>query len=400
MIEAFTACTNEIDDVNLAVSEVLAQMDKRKLRRNTVGILICYLDFIETGVVRALCEKLPFDVVGANSIGSAVPGNGGFAALSLLVLTSDDVFFSAALSRPLGEHRREFIEAAYQSALEGLPGRNLGPEGRPSPNCALGLTFIPYLWQFAGDEILSVLNDVSGGVPLFGMMAFDYSTFMRAPRVLFNGESYDDRCAIVLLSGNVHPRFTSVSIPKEKITKSASVVTDSDRNILKGVDGVPVFTYLENLGFAENGNLKWPVPLGLLVDYPDGERTVTLALLAEKTPDGNIVMGASVPVGSTFRIGFVEHGDVLASVPSVTKLIEEERTDVFLFFSCALRNFALGLDNLAEIERVREVLGDSASDGAVPYLFAYTGGEVCPHRTEDGRFLNCYHNMTAIGCAL
>jgi hypothetical protein len=36
----------------------------------------------------------------------------------------------------------------------------------------------------------------------------------------------------------------------------------------------------------------------------------------------------------------------------------------------------------------------------VPFLFAYAGGEICPLYTQNGRLVNRFHNMTAIGCAL
>ena len=73
----------------------------------------------------------------------------------------------------------------------------------------------------------------------------------------------------------------------------------------------------------------------------------------------------------------------------------EKQTRAFFFFSCALRGFALNLDGTAEIARVEEILGSS-----VPYLFAYAGGEICPLYAKNGKTLNRFHNVTAIGCAL
>ena len=48
-----------------AVSEILEQLDvEHTLLAHSLGILHCYSEFCENGIVKAICEKLPFDVVG------------------------------------------------------------------------------------------------------------------------------------------------------------------------------------------------------------------------------------------------------------------------------------------------------------------------------------------------
>ncbi|MDR1649714.1 MAG: hypothetical protein LBR71_05590, partial [Synergistaceae bacterium] len=248
MIEVMTAYTCEIDDAESAVSDILARMDKEKLRKNSLGILTCHEDFLASGVVSALCEKLPFDVAGVSTLASAVPGGGGPEALSLLVLTSDDVFFSAALSRPLvpGDWKAP-IEEVYRSALEGL--------GIRSENCPLGLTFAPFTPWIGGDEFLRVLDETAGGVPFFGSLPAGHSPVDHVTFVVFNGRKYDDRLALVLLSGDVHPRFACSSIAEEKVSMRKGIVTNSDGNLLKEVNGMPVLSYLEKIGLVRNGEL-------------------------------------------------------------------------------------------------------------------------------------------------
>jgi hypothetical protein len=387
MIEAMTAYTGEIDDADCAVSEILAQTGAWKLRKNSLGILMCHEDFIATGAVRALSEKLSFDVVGVSTIASAVPGGGGPNVLSLLVLTSDDVFFSAALSRPLApEDWKVPVEEVYRSALEGL--------GVRSESCPLGLVFAPFALWAGGDEFLRVLDETAGGVPFFGSLPAGHSPVERATFVMFNGGEYDDRLAVVLLSGELRPRFACSSIAEEKISMRKGIVTDSVGNIIKAVNGMPVLSYLEKLGLVSNGELLWTVSIPVSVNYGDGTKPVSLVIV-EQTPEGYVRMGGSVPVNSAFSVGSVDRGSVLASVADVIKLVEEEQTSVFFFFSCALRSLVLDLDQTAEIDRLKELM-----DGSVPYLFACSGGEICPLGAGDGRLVNRFHNITAIGCAL
>jgi hypothetical protein len=172
------------------------------------------------------------------------------------------------------------------------------------------------------------------------------------------------------------------------------IVTNSDGNLLKEVNGMPVLSYLEKIGLVRNGELLWTISIPVSVNYGDGTKPVSL-IMVEQTPEGYVRMGGSVPVNSTISVGSIDRGSILASVADVVKLVEEEQTKVLFFFSCALRSLVLDLDQMAEIERLGELMG-----GSVPYLFACSGGEICPLRAGDGRLVNRFHNITAIGCAL
>ncbi|MDR3233608.1 MAG: hypothetical protein LBT46_08110, partial [Planctomycetaceae bacterium] len=87
----FNAYTNEIDDPDVAAAEITEQLKDKKLLKNSVGIIACYFEFIETGVVEAICKTLPFDVIGCSVMGSAVNAAGSMEQLSLTILTGDDV---------------------------------------------------------------------------------------------------------------------------------------------------------------------------------------------------------------------------------------------------------------------------------------------------------------------
>jgi hypothetical protein len=387
MIKALRAYTSNLEDTDAAVAEILEQLNlEKELLENSIGILTCYSDYVEAGIAKALCDALPFDVMGSTTIDGAVLG-GAPATLSLLVLTSSDVFFSAALSRPLDKNSFEpAIRDVYLDAL-----KNLGRQ------CVVGLTVFPFLRWAGGDEVLRILDSVSGNVPLFGLVSTSYTTNI-GPPVLFKAKTREliccaDRAAILLLAGNVRARFATASIMKEKISKNRAQVTDSERNVVKALDGIPAVSYLEKFGLAEKGQIRWELTIPLVVDRRDGAGTVSLVIL-DQTPEGYLRVGGSVPRGSLVRIGSIDHGDVLKTITSVTDIAGRE-TGAFFFFSCAVRGFALNINGTAEIDKVEEILGRS-----VPYLFAYAGGEICPLSTQDGRLVNRFHNMTAIGCAL
>jgi hypothetical protein len=63
-------------------------------------------------------------------------------------------------------------------------------------------------------------------------------------------------------------------------------------------------------------------------------------------------------------------------------------------YSCAGRNWCLGMQPMAEHEKVKECLGDT------PYHFVYSGGEIFPSRLGDGAVVNHLQNDSLIICIL
>ncbi|MDR1979250.1 MAG: FIST C-terminal domain-containing protein [Synergistaceae bacterium] len=380
MIKTLIAHTTEMDDQELAVAEILEQLEiEKNLRRNSVGIMSCYLEFMENEIVRAICERMPFDVVGVNALGSATSGEGGEMVLSLAVLTSDDVFFSAGVSEPLSRDYEKSLAKLYEETASGLTDKP-----------ALMLAFAPFFCEIAPDCFLDCLDGASGGVPIFGLAASDYSTEFRKPMVLFNGETYDKSFAILLIAGNIKPRFTSSSIPEEKVMQRKAVITKAEGNLLKEINGVPAIQYMESLGFVKDGKFKGLRTIPLVVDYNDGTPSV-LRTIASPTPEGYLILAGAVAENRAFGVGVIDSGHIMETA---TELANEVRDYNFLLIaSCIARNFVLDWDNMAEITRIRSRLG------AAPFLFVYAGGEFCPVKAEDGRLMNRFHNLTLVSCA-
>jgi D-alanine-D-alanine ligase-like ATP-grasp enzyme len=111
MITMFNAFTNEIDDPSVAVKEITEQLKNKKLLKNTIGIIGCHCEYVENGTINSLSKILPFELIGCVVLGSAVNGNSGFEQLSLTVLTSNDITFTAAISKPI-------VPRNFDSSLE------------------------------------------------------------------------------------------------------------------------------------------------------------------------------------------------------------------------------------------------------------------------------------------
>ncbi|MFP3154378.1 FIST C-terminal domain-containing protein [Lachnospiraceae bacterium ZAX-1] len=390
MIKAITAYTNEVDDVEVAVQEILEQLDMdNNLLKNTVGTLICYSEFIDSTVVSSICESLPFEVVGTTTLLNAVPESSGTMLLTLMALTSDDVYFSVGLTEAIESEDDTPLRAGYEAAKAKLPGKPV-----------LILSFAPLLMNVGGDFYVDAVNEISGGVPNFGTISIDHNDDYHEARIIHNGESYVDRYAFVLVSGNVQPRFFIGSISSEKIFQEKGIVTASHSNQLLTVNNIPVVDYLQTLGLNKNedGTITGINSFPFIVDYNDGTTPVVRVMFA-LTPEGYAVCGGNIPVGAILSVGSIDADEIIATTTArLTDALAVGKSDCFLMFSCAGRYFSLGYNPDSEIDKVQSLMQNTG----IPYQFAYSGGELCPVYTKDemGVTTNRNHNDTYVICVL
>jgi hypothetical protein len=101
MVKSLRLITTEVDDIESAVAEITTQLGGKELLRHSVGIVSCFADFINSGVVAALAEKLPFPIAGTTTLAASTNNVRGEVILILTVLTSDDVEFTLQVSGPI-----------------------------------------------------------------------------------------------------------------------------------------------------------------------------------------------------------------------------------------------------------------------------------------------------------
>lgn len=383
MMKTLTASTLEVDEADTAVAEILEKLDlEGNLLKNSVGILTCHADFLETGVVKALCARLPFDVVGTTTLGAATDGATDLVILTLFVLTSDDVQFATSLTEALAERQEEPIKAAYDRAAARLPEK-------PS----LVLAYAPMLNHVGGEQLVRHMNKASGNVPVFGTLSCDHNFDFHESHIIYNGGHYRDSLAMVLLSGNVNPRFFIISTPEGNIREQNAVITESEGNVVKQINGRPVLEYLDSIGLSRENGLEGSKSIPLILDYNDGTPPVARCFYMI-TDEGYAVCGGDMPVDATFALSTMEYDDVIQSAEQVlARLASAGESSGMLMVSCIVRGVTLGMDQLAESKKVQDLLGHS-----VPYQLCYSGGEICPVYDKNGNTTNRFHNFSLAVC--
>lgn len=385
MLEIRTAFITELDDIEAAVLDVVEQITPATLPPNRLGILTCALEFIEEGILKAICDKLPFDVVGCNTTTGAVNGAADINQLSLMVLAADDVHFSVAVSDPFDNDHLPKLRKMCDAARAGLIDE---------PQFAL--TFSPMLFQFDDEKFIALYNEAIRGLPLFGTMACHYDGDYHDTMAIHNGEYYEDRAVIVFVSGNIRAEFAMASLPASRILKQKAVITKADDNILIEVNNMPVLEYMESLGLARDGEIVGMHAIPFILDFGDGREAPESRTVLGLSPEGYVLCGGEMPVGVGLALGAQDAEAVLETMRQVILAVPPDRPpDAMLLFSCHSRSLALGLDNMAEIECMDRALGDK-----VPFILAYSGGEICPVPDGNGGTRNASHSDTLVACTL
>jgi hypothetical protein len=385
MIKVMTAYTTEPYDVDYAVQEILTRLGKDFLA-NSIGLLFCNFEFLESSLARTLCGRLPFNVAGCVSQGFAVKDADETFMLTLMVLSSDDVEFVSGVSASLTAGGEGAVEALYRDLL----GR--GTNRREQP--ALMFAFPPMCTGLTGNAIVCALDRASGGVPVFGSIAVDHVVEMRAPGTIYNGEHYADRLPLVMLRGNIKPRFFARTLPGGVQIMQSAEITEAKGNRLISINNIPARTFMEKIGIGNQGmNIIYAFPL--VVDSHDGSEPRLIAL-SKADSEGALISEQDIPRSGTVTIGAIDEKLVIESARCLVDEIKEMSVlNGLLVFSCLSR--VLTLKNpVEEMTLFRREFADQPA----PFLYAYSGGEICPlYKPGEARPVNGFHQFTIAACA-
>ena len=381
MTKSYSAFTSEIDDIELAVSEIIAQLNPEKnCLKSTAALVTCYYEFATNRIIAELYKKLNFPIIGTTTTAVATNKGAGQLEMAVVMFTSDDVTFTAACSPPLKNELELHFTEMYKKAL-------VGHTEKPK----LIISAAPLMLNYAGDHYVETLSKVSDGVPNFGTMAIDDTQDYKNSYTVYNDKVEKDVYAIIMASGNIDPKFVYASFSPDCILAETATITKADGNLIKEINGLPIIKYMETIGLASGGKISDVLhSIPFVLDY-NGEGVPISRVLMAWSDDGYGMCGGLMPEGVKFNLGTWDKSDVLNTTFNTILNILAEKKSTLLLYSCLARSYALGSDIMAEIEEIKKLIGDK-----VPYLFSYSGGEICPVRDTPNS--NNFHNNTIIAC--
>jgi hypothetical protein len=318
----------------------------------------------------------------------------------MMILTSEDVRFRAGLTETLTPPKdKEWNEAEIRRHLDkcflGLY-RDLTRGFKALPS--LAVPFLPWISGYSDQVVGRVLFGPHEGLSFFGSKAVDlYHTKRQImPMVVCNQEITSDKAALLLCEKGLTPRFYMANLMRENINRRKAIITRSERNTLYEVNDRPVMEFLEGLGLDDK-NLPVTLNATPVVLFTRDESSHHPRVFMERLRDGGFLFNGAMPEGMSVALAVQDPAVIAESATSLFRRVAED-SDVngALFFSCRSRHVNLGWDELREVR-----LLEQAWEGKpAPWLFAYSGGELCPKTMEDGTLENSYVHFTASAMTL
>ncbi|MCL2350454.1 MAG: FIST C-terminal domain-containing protein, partial [Defluviitaleaceae bacterium] len=345
MTKTFVITTAEIDNEERAVQEMMTQVNKHKLLKNSTGVISCHYEFVLSGVAKAVCEALPFEVSGI----VAAPLSDGMRVdsllLSIMVITSNDAEFVHIVSESLFGDKKAAVAQEYEKATK---GRNEKPK--------LILTFAPFIPTNLGDEYTTILSELSGGAPCFGSLAIDDNPDFSQCFTISNGEHLKDKMVLTLIYGNINPKFYIANVSSDKISDRAALITKSQGHIVQEVNGRSMDEYFDSLGLLEIIDTQYAmIMMPFLLDYKDGTPMVS-KIFINVTPERHSLFASEMPEGSELYIAQCDRNDIFKTTgETIDGILKDlEYAAGALMYSCIGRMLSLDSEQYSEMELVSE----------------------------------------------
>ena len=391
MLKCISVYTYEIDSPETALEEIKAQLDdKITLLENTIGIIMCHTEFLISGVVKYLSDKLPFPLAGATTSSQAVSGQAGELILTIFVMTSDDIKFKAGVTGSIEENIDLPLEQTFTEINTGM---NEGPK--------LAIIFPPMMLKYAGDAYVNAWKSLIPGVPVFGSLAVDDTLNFKNNETIFNGDSYKASMSFVLCYGNINPRFLVATLPQNKALPYKGEITKSSGPYVQEINGINAYSYFESIGFASKGALsKNYIFVPFVIDqknFADCDGIPVVRGHASFTEDGTAIFRGNVLEGSVFTMLNCDSDDVLSTTKQkVMEINQIPDVSGILIYSCIVRQMITQrISPLKELETIRETINPGT-----PFMAAYSGGEICPTSFKNGIPANRFHNYSLVAVVL
>ena len=376
MVRLLTAHTLEAYEFDIALAEILEMLDmENNCLKNSAGFLFCHPDFIETGVAQSIAKALPFEVVGATTVCNLTEGLRDLAGLTLSVITSDTVEFSAA-SLP-GCSGEEDIAKVYEAA-------SVGRSGVPS-------LIFPFATTAGGDIAVNVLDKLTGGqTPLFGTNAVDNTADASQAVTMHNGNIFNKGLAILAAWGEMDVRFVVSEVSEDFIQKQHAVITKSEGHLIHAINDISPSDYLNSIGISleqADGNLH---AIPFFVDFCDGTKPAG-RVFYKMTPEGYIITGGVIPENSTMAVGSLDAEDIRnLTNKTIENILSTGNSKGVLLFPCVSHFWIL---ETTPFELIQDKIDEN-----VPYHLFYSGGEICPVYDSAGKMHNRFHSFTCTAC--
>jgi len=400
-MKSTVASTSEIDDLESAAKELASQInEKLKPGRSSVAIAYCDADVDVAKLGELLRAELNMDIVGLTTTATLERRNGySDMGILLCVLTADDVNFSVGCTgEPANDCFAESIREAYKQArakIQSDPG--------------LILTFAPYIADLTSENYVEILDETSGGVPVFGGVATDHYD-LQYQKTFFNDSAFSRGLVFLLIEGNVKPVFAMEHHFGAKAEKKG-IITKSTGNLIQKVGDQTFKDFVASIVPVPDEELViysfQSTPFVMeLPDYEKNEQPVVRALCTIDHATGAGGFLSKMPEGSAIYMNVLQRENLRESCNGALSDIIGRVTEnagygysMIFISTCNARHLLMGDAKNLESDIISEKLNSLPPE--LNAMGFYGFGEICPTGTRaDGAAKNRFHNVSFAVCAI
>jgi len=390
MIKSYSIIINEVDEVELALEELRSQLLEIKLLENTVGIVTVNKDFVVSGVYSAVAKVVSFPLVGMTSYSQIVNGKIGTFMFSIMILTSNDCEFSCGMSEAIPDigDVKEQLQKCYKDLCSRL---NNDPK--------LVFLYPNFMYGHYPNQYIKAITELNNNIPIFGSLSngeiMDSVTFART---LHCENISSNQVAMLLISGNISPKFYLGSTTKESIMVSdIGVVTAAEGNCLLEINNTKAKQFLEEANLKpDSANQRASFFSTFIADEKNekGEIVSSVVKSLVRPKDDAYLFACGIRVGSSLSAISFTGEVVMETAKNVMEQIKSKHKEgTILIYSCLGRRAALLNEPHKEFELMSKIMENNFN-----YMATCSGGEICPTSATETEVVNNEHNETLIAC--
>ncbi len=388
-MKSLQAFTEEIDFLDDAAEELSSQIDRTQLLKNTCAFIFCSHEVNVKELTENLKKKFDFPFFGCTGIGMLSSNGFSQETITMLVLTADDCEFELGITDEINTTDDLYkIKDKYSEISSKLPEKE-----------KIIFAYSPWWGNVSNDNVVKILDEISGGVPVFGGIASDGWTFDNT-HVFANDTVAKNRVALMMISGNVRSVFT-IEHSTTGLTNSHKVVTKSEGPTVYTLNNESATEYLEEMGIiSEKTNvltdyLANPFISTITKTEDNDEIDVIRALVTIDHENKSCSFIGNVEEGSELNMVLISRKDIEGSVKKafddIFEMIEKTQDYKFstiLCSSCGARYSLIVSDKNTE----GKAYADRLPEGVNVQGF-YTYGEFCPAKGKKfGKLYNVISN--------
>lgn len=237
--------TDEIDDLDIAIDDLMSQFGDFKLEAHSAGLLFAHPDTDLEELAGRLQDELGVPIIGTTAVAMFTMEGFRNEGISLHIFTSGDCIFHTGCTNELtAANARAEITSLYGSLTAGVDDDDV----------KLVLAYGNPTLDMMGEDFVDTLDELCHGAPIYGGLSSD-SFVMDECRVVCGRRVMNHALALMVITGKVQ-EIIQYGFNVESTLDYEGVVTEVQGNMVMKLDDMPLAEAIAKAGISINADVN------------------------------------------------------------------------------------------------------------------------------------------------